>query len=105
MFDKYLDRGANRPVPGYDCSLHKKIWCPITKEFGSSTTRRAAHLVPYQIGYETTGDIFGVNGYNLQWSMGNGLPMNKRFEQACENFDFCLLPRETPGSPVSGSLC
>jgi hypothetical protein len=78
---------------------HGAVWCPITKCFGPYKSRRAAHIVPYKIGYETMGELFGGNGYELMWSMGNGLPMDSNLEDAFNNYQFCLLPREVAGKP------
>jgi hypothetical protein len=90
-----------RPLRG---PIIKSVWCPITKFFGPYDSRRAAHLVPYKIGYETMGDLFDDDGYKLMWSMGNGLPMERFFKEAFENYEFCLLPREVCGKPVGWQL-
>lgn len=89
---------------GFQPKLHGPVWCPITKCFGPYESRRAAHLVPYKIGYETMGDLFDDDGYKLMWSMGNGLPMEEIFEKAFDNYEFCLLPREVAGKPDEWQL-
>jgi len=83
---------------------HGDVWCPIAKQFGGHKMRRAAHLVPYKIGYETMGDIFDDDGYKLMWSVGNGLIMDIAFEMAFDEYQFCLLPREHPGKPDEWEL-
>ena len=50
---------------GFQPQLHGPVWCLITKCFGPYESRRAAHLVPYKIGYETMGDLFNDDGYKL----------------------------------------
>ncbi|KAF8856380.1 hypothetical protein BDZ45DRAFT_791166 [Acephala macrosclerotiorum] len=77
--------------------LHGLVWCPITKCFGPYKSRRAAHLVTYKVGYKTMGELFDDEGYKLMWSMGNGLPMERTFEEAFDDYEFCLLPREVTG--------
>jgi len=78
---------------------HGPVWCPISKSSAPYKEIKAAHLVPYKIGYETMGHLFDGDGYSLMWSMGNGLPMRKQFERHFDNYDFCILPRESPGKP------
>ena len=83
---------------------HGPVWYPITKTFGTHKSRRAAHLVPHKIGYDTMGNLYDDDGYKLMWSMGNGLLMERTFEEAFDEYQFCLLPREVAGKPDEWQL-
>jgi hypothetical protein len=82
------------------------IWCPIYGKWVSFKKIKAAHLVPFKLGYQTMGDLFGEEdrGHELMWSMGNGMMMHQDFEEAYDEHKFCLLPIEKPGQPDGWKL-
>ena len=107
---KSVDREAEQKlfrrdlIGHYECQpkgLGSNIWCPIYKDWYFHKLVRAAHIVPYKLGYQTMGDLFGEEqrGHKLMWSMGNGMIMHKHFEKAFDEFIFCLVPIEKPGEP------
>jgi hypothetical protein len=82
------------------------MWCPIYRDWHPFKKVKAAHLVPFNLGYQTMGDLFGEEdrGHELVWSMGNGMMMHRDFEEAYDEHKFCLLPIEKPGQPDGWKL-
>jgi hypothetical protein len=93
----------------YECQpggWKTKMWCPILRKWYSYKKIKAAHLVPFKLGYQTMGDLFGEEdrGHELMWSMGNGIMIHGEFEEAYDKHKFCLLPIEKPGQPDGWKL-
>jgi len=51
--------------------LMEDMWCPIYRDWYTYKKIKAAHLVPFKLGYQTMGDLFGEEdrSYELMWSM------------------------------------
>lgn len=79
----------------------KDIWCPVTKDWQFHKKVTAAHIVPCKIGTDTMGILFGAaeKGYDLMFSVGNGLMMHSDFEKEFDKFSFCLVPVEKESGP------
>jgi hypothetical protein len=93
----------------YECQpggWKTKMWCPIYKDWHPYKKVKAAHLVPFKLGYQTMGDLFGEEdrGHELMWSMGNGMMTHRDFEEAYDEHTFCLIPIEKPGQPDGWKL-
>lgn len=81
------------------------MWCPIYKDWHPFKKIKAAHLVPFKLGYQTMGDLFGEDhGHELMWSMGNGMMMHQDFEESYDEHTFCLVPIDRPGQPDGWKL-
>lgn len=78
-----------------------EVWCPVTRKFFEGNRMTAGHIVPYRLGYNVMGDLFGEpgNGVALMWSLGNGLVMHKNIEKAFDRYEFALLPVEKENEP------
>lgn len=107
---KSVDREAEQRmfrkdlIGHYECQpggWKTNMWCPISKQWYRHKEMKAAHLVPFKLGYQTMGDLFGeeTRGHELMWSMGNGLIMHRSLEEAYDEHAFCLVPIEKPGQP------
>jgi hypothetical protein len=70
------------------------LWCPILKEYATPPYRTAAHIVPYSIGYDNAGYLFGEpsRGAEFIWSMSNGLIMDYALKIHFDAGDFVLVP-------------
>jgi hypothetical protein len=77
--------------------------CPIYGDWYPLDKVKAAHLVPFKLGYQTMGDLFGEEdrGHEL---MGNRMMMHRDFEEEYDEHTFCLLPIEKPGQPDGWKL-
>lgn len=75
------------------------IWCPISKHWSDHRDTQAVHVVPSRLIHETIAHLFGDNGYDLLWSVGNGILMRREFARAFANYEFCLLPIIEDGKP------
>jgi hypothetical protein len=115
LVHKSVDREAEQKMFSQDLIGHyesqpggwtTEIWCPIYRDWQPFKKIKAAHLVPFKIGYQTMGDLFGEEGrgHELMWSMGNGIMMHQDFEEAYDEHTFCLLPIEKPGQPDGWKL-
>jgi hypothetical protein len=82
------------------------MWCPIYQDWQPFKKMKAAHIVPFKLGYQTMGDLFREEGrgHELMWSMGNGMMMHQDFEEGFDEHTFCLLPIEKPGKPDGWKL-
>ncbi|KAL3424899.1 hypothetical protein PVAG01_04180 [Phlyctema vagabunda] len=91
----------NRLIKHYGCQREvdglQQIWCPVMRYFASAADMKAAHIVPYRLGYETMGDIFNGDGKAMMWSLGNGLMMSSKMEKLFDRHIFCLLPVKKTG--------
>ncbi len=65
----------------YECQTggwKTDMWRPIYKDRHPFKKIKAAHLVPFKLGYQRVGDLFGEEnrGHELMWSMGNEIMMH-----------------------------
>ena len=73
------------------------LWCPIVQKYSVSTNRTAAHIVPHLLGLRNIGIMFGEpdEGYNIVWSLRNGITMASYLEASFDRGDFVIVPAET----------
>ena len=76
------------------------LWCPIMRKYNGSENRNAAHIVPHSIGYSSAGHLFGEPnvGFDLIWSVRNGLLITSVLERQFDKGYFVLVPVE-PADP------
>lgn len=73
------------------------LWCPIMQRYADSSARTAAHIVPHHLGFKNVGYMFGEpdGGYDMIWSIRNGITMASYLETQFDRGDFILLPDVT----------
>lgn len=62
-------------------------WCPVLQDWIPKDRCKAAHIVPYSIGYVNAGYMFGQPeaGEDVLWDKRNGLWMHGKVEEALDN--------------------
>ena len=76
------------------------LWCPIMRRYIVDAAINAAQIVPHSIGYSNAGHLFGESniGFDLIWSIRNGIIMTDALEKHFGKGDFVLVPVE-PADP------
>jgi hypothetical protein len=74
----------------------ERFWCCISGKWYSSSTMRAAHIVPYNIGELNASYLFGLPADGAEQLMNprNGLPMSTIYENYMDEGRFALVPVE-----------
>ena len=91
----------------FDSTDNELLWCPIMQRYAPSGSRTAAHIVPHALGFRNVGFLFGEpdNGFDLLWSVRNGITMASILEKDFDRGDFVLVPVPSdPGSPTEWKL-
>lgn len=90
---------------GAESSNGRELWDPISNSYFRSDVVTAAHIVPHALGYPMMAEMFGGGndeaGFNMMWSMANGMLMSSNYERQFDRHEFCIVPVEKPDGTIA----
>ncbi|KAL8849346.1 MAG: hypothetical protein Q9221_005697 [Calogaya cf. arnoldii] len=74
-----------------------RLWCPVLREYAVHPREsRAAHIVPWSLGYENIKHIFGSkSGHETVSDIKNGMIISTVVEKALDLFWIAIIPSKT----------
>lgn len=80
-------------------------WDPTSGSMVRKNKVDLVHIIPYKVGYSAIGKLFGGDGWEHMWSVGNGVPMKYMLKPSFLTGAFFLLPVEKREGPYGVKIC